>query len=232
MECLKEPSMEKPENLKTPFKENQSIIWKSVLLENAHTKARKNIIPESWQICNRDSLSFARKICGLLWGFKSTHSKNRDKQGGLEMEEKFYIEHNMGWLRVYEDRMEVANQQFAFIKSTGVATTIMYKDINAIRFKKAGWTQGEFIVDYTGSTLRMVYGAPTIGKAKQLGEEMEAAYNYIMERIEYYRQHKDEAVGKQAISPADELKKFKELLDMGAITQEEFDAKKKQILGL
>lgn len=32
MECLKEPSMERPENLKTPVKENQSIIWKSVLL--------------------------------------------------------------------------------------------------------------------------------------------------------------------------------------------------------
>ena len=36
----------------------------------------------------------------------------------------------------------------------------------------------------------------------------------------------------QASSPADELKKFKELLDMGIITQEEFDAKKKQLLGL
>lgn len=35
-----------------------------------------------------------------------------------------------------------------------------------------------------------------------------------------------------SVSPAEELKKFKELLDMGAITQEEFDAKKKQILGL
>ena len=35
-----------------------------------------------------------------------------------------------------------------------------------------------------------------------------------------------------ALSPADELKKFKELLDMGVITQEEFDAKKKQLLGL
>ncbi len=34
------------------------------------------------------------------------------------------------------------------------------------------------------------------------------------------------------VSSADELKKFKELLDMGAITQEEFDAKKKQLLGL
>lgn len=31
---------------------------------------------------------------------------------------------------------------------------------------------------------------------------------------------------------ADQIKKFKELLDMGAITQEEFDAKKKQLLGI
>lgn len=33
-------------------------------------------------------------------------------------------------------------------------------------------------------------------------------------------------------SASDELKKLKELLDMGIITQEEFDAKKKQLLGL
>lgn len=33
-------------------------------------------------------------------------------------------------------------------------------------------------------------------------------------------------------SNADELKKYKELLDSGVITQEEFDAKKKQLLGL
>ena len=52
------------------------------------------------------------------------------------------------------------------------------------------------------------------------------------------RQTKDAAVAhttiKQEIpqSNADELKKFKELLDSGIITQEEFDAKKKQLLGL
>ena len=34
------------------------------------------------------------------------------------------------------------------------------------------------------------------------------------------------------VSEADDIKKFKELLDMGAINQEEFDAKKKQLLGL
>ena len=33
-------------------------------------------------------------------------------------------------------------------------------------------------------------------------------------------------------SNADELKKYKELLDQGVLTQEEFDAKKKQLLGL
>lgn len=33
-------------------------------------------------------------------------------------------------------------------------------------------------------------------------------------------------------SAADELKKYKELLDSGTITQEEFDAKKMQIFGL
>ena len=33
-------------------------------------------------------------------------------------------------------------------------------------------------------------------------------------------------------SIAEEIKKFKELLDIGAITQEEFDAKKKQLLQL
>jgi predicted Zn-ribbon and HTH transcriptional regulator len=33
-------------------------------------------------------------------------------------------------------------------------------------------------------------------------------------------------------SPVEEIKKYKELLDSGIITQEEFDAKKKQLLGL
>ena len=36
----------------------------------------------------------------------------------------------------------------------------------------------------------------------------------------------------EAKSEAEELKKFKDLLDAGIISQEEFDAKKKQLLGL
>ena len=50
------------------------------------------------------------------------------------------------------------------------------------------------------------------------------------------RQNKNGAASNQVVlynqSTADELKKYKELLDSGVITQEEFDAKKKQLLGL
>lgn len=45
-------------------------------------------------------------------------------------------------------------------------------------------------------------------------------------------QAQQNAPAQAAPSSADELKKFKELLDSGIITQEEFDAKKKQLLGL
>ena len=43
---------------------------------------------------------------------------------------------------------------------------------------------------------------------------------------------KKETPASAAPSPADEILKFKNLLDNGIITQEEFDAKKKQLLGL
>ena len=46
------------------------------------------------------------------------------------------------------------------------------------------------------------------------------------------RQEETKTTNKASESSSDELKKIKELLDEGIITQEEFDAKKKQILGL
>ena len=46
------------------------------------------------------------------------------------------------------------------------------------------------------------------------------------------RQQKATNVGVKSENGADEIKKYKELLDAGIITQEEFDAMKKQILGI
>lgn len=46
------------------------------------------------------------------------------------------------------------------------------------------------------------------------------------------RQKPFEITENSNVSNADEIKKYKDLLDSGVITQEEFDAKKKQLLGL
>ena len=55
--------------------------------------------------------------------------------------------------------------------------------------------------------------------------------SFIKNKIEEVKNAPTGGIVQQA-SPAEELKKFKELLDLGVITQEEFDVKKKQILGL
>lgn len=61
-----------------------------------------------------------------------------------------------------------------------------------------------------------------------------SAATKIKDYIEEYLKNapKTDTTVVQQVSSADELKKFKDLLDMGVITQEEFDAKKKQLLGL
>lgn len=56
-------------------------------------------------------------------------------------------------------------------------------------------------------------------------------HNCISELL-IQRQTQKQAPAAQSTSNADELKKYKELLDSGVISQEEFDAKKKQLLGL
>ena len=62
---------------------------------------------------------------------------------------------------------------------------------------------------------------------------MEEVQLFVKKKVdEAKRQKNAPVVVAGTLSNADELKKFKELLDMGIITQEEFDAKKKQLLGL
>ena len=55
---------------------------------------------------------------------------------------------------------------------------------------------------------------------------------HVLSKEEYAKEQKAISAGNSSVSSADELKKFKELLDSGVISQEEFDAKKKQLLGL
>ena len=60
-------------------------------------------------------------------------------------------------------------------------------------------------------------------------EQLDEMYNEILAAI---KKSGEKDVNANNLSSADEIKKFKDLLDSGVITQEEFDAKKKQLLGL
>ena len=66
-------------------------------------------------------------------------------------------------------------------------------------------------------------------------DEAETIAEHINKKLSEIRngimQHQTASIT-PASSPADEIRKYKELLDMDAITKEEFDLKKKQILGL
>ena len=57
-------------------------------------------------------------------------------------------------------------------------------------------------------------------------------YDVINRRIAERNNNKGSVTVVNSTSNADELKKYKDLLDSGIITQEEFNSKKKQLLGL
>ena len=71
----------------------------------------------------------------------------------------------------------------------------------------------------------------TFDTTVQSNEKMIEVADYIRGRVEAAKNGGGQTIV-QGVSAADELRKFKELLDMGVLTQEEFDAKKKQLLGL
>lgn len=80
--------------------------------------------------------------------------------------------------------------------------------------------------------------ATSSGKIHFIGISNNEEIHEEISKLLIERQSKEKPVTATTIkqevpqSNADELKKFKELLDSGVITQEEFDAKKKQLLGL
>ena len=114
---------------------------------------------------------------------------------------------------------------------------INFADITAIQFKEpAGVTVGfiQFAYPGSGEVRGGVIDAINDENAIPVSPQNLSVAKEVVEYIEKKRGELRTAgtTVVQQTSAADELKKFKELMDMGIITQEEFDAKKKQLLGL
>ena len=143
-------------------------------------------------------------------------------------------------LRVYEDYIIIKHSGVINALSKGGAKgekRINYNAISALEYKKAS-TIAPDVIQFS------LYGSDRGGgNLSAAGDEnsimFDAGKNQLTQEIVDYIERRRTELSKpqasqviQAVSPAEELKKMKELLDMGIITQEEFDAKKKQLLGL
>ena len=122
-----------------------------------------------------------------------------------------------------KDRLLIGGQIKGWVQVSYAAQSFSLEHVNAVS-QTYSMIGGDLIIDTLGDDIRI--GETSREIVGRIIVDLEAALHVI-------RQERKASMGVvQQVSGADELKKFKELLDMGVITQEEFDAKKRQILGL
>ena len=152
----------------------------------------------------------------------------------------FNLDGNVATLAVYEDHCVITGKKsllgFMGGRAFDGSKDFYYADMTSVQYKKAtvfvnGFIQFEYPGSHSGQNNFNSENTFVIMKGKTDIEQCEKAYQYIKERISFYKQQKNNPTI-AAISPAEELKKFKDLLDSGIITQEEFEIKKKDLLGL
>ena len=147
-------------------------------------------------------------------------------------------------ITLYEDYLVIKHTGVLNAMSMGIKgdKNIFYSDITSVQYKKPGFSAGyiQFSLPGGNENKAGVFGAMsdenTIAVASgnaQIEFNAQKVVDIINKKIRELKTNNNSAPAIiQQISPADELKKFKELLDSGVITQEEFDVKKKQLLGL
>lgn len=112
------------------------------------------------------------------------------------------------------------SRQKGILLDTSRAGSIDLRDIHALELKKDGFQYILFDVKNDN------YQIEVSMNSKFIKEKMEECINSCEDKESI------PVAPQPATNAFEEIKKFKELLDIGIITQEEFDAKKKQLLGL
>lgn len=154
------------------------------------------------------------------------------------MGEKVYFDlvGHMSTMKVYEDKVIIEGRKtfsgFVTGKAFSGAKEIYFNDVTSVQYKEAtGWINGFIQFDYPGSQSGDDnFGSENSFVTRKYTSDLEAckkAYEFIKERISFYKAQKQN----NNFSQADELRKFKQLLDEGVISNEEFLEKKKKILG-
>lgn len=118
------------------------------------------------------------------------------------------------WRIILGQKQTIAGEKF---------NTVSLNNINDITFK-SGLMFGIVTIDTIKETFN-------VALSKNFAKAVNTRINEVIEEVKGISVNKVR-VSNNTSSVADEILKFKELLDMGAITQDEFDAKKKQLLNI
>lgn len=184
------------------------------------------------------------KIAGN--GVALTQTPNKPRSSKLVSKDTHGVVYSIDGVRgrhidVYEDRcvitVKVGVGSFLTGNVSDGEKTIYYADCIGVQFKRAGLQIGYLQLETASGLMNnrqnnfFNENSFTFDTTKVSNEKMDEVAEYVKSRITAYKQAKT-APAAAVISPADEIKKYKELLDMGIITQEEFNIKKHQLLGL
>lgn len=180
----------------------------------------------------------ALAMAALAYAVQKIEEANGANEGTLFR----FMDKNGSKLYIFEDYLTIEHNASRIIATTAGgmgAKRVNYRDLTSITFRRPqGITVGYIQISYAGSVetgsramTDIVNDENTVlidVKDVELAEKIVA---YVEDRRS---QIADNATVTNVTqnSDADELRKFKELLDDGIISQEEFDAKKRQILGL
>ncbi len=157
------------------------------------------------------------------------------------MEELAKFKGNGGTIIVYEDRVMIKRSSFSALGMVG-DKTFPYSTLGSVIYRKPRWYSDGYIqfvssgnTSNTHDNLQLdIKGVMEVVKDPNMllisgkAKESEEIYNLMMQKIGDYNARN--TGGQNAISDADELEKFATLKEKGVITEDEFEAKKKQIL--
>lgn len=112
--------------------------------------------------------------------------------------------------------------------------TIPFSNILSVEVKKPGLFAGYIYFATAAEPMRKSVTVDDVGRSDNgfifNGKEKYQTALEIKSKIETWQTNR--TPGADSVSSADELVKWKQLLDTGVITEKEFEAKKKQLLGL
>jgi Short C-terminal domain len=155
--------------------------------------------------------------------------------GGLYMSAIFEAKGHSGTVVVHPNKVVLKYRRF--LGSGKGEKEIRIKSITGIQIKKPGLMSGFIQFAFSGSSEQK--GRSVFDAAKDENTIMianKSQYEMMLRVKELVEQYQDQAENistpQAQSSTADELKKLAELKDLGILTEEEFTAKKKQLLGI